>query len=98
MVRQRSLQNGNSGSLFSTSLRQIGQRRLRSAFLGMVDKLSVVSCRLLVLKGHALRRDQKALLCEQSHQGTTSVVPIRFLNKLSSRDDFSRRGICFCVV
>jgi hypothetical protein len=47
MVRQRSLQNGNSGSLFSTILRQMGQRRLRTDFFAMMMiQLSVASCRL----------------------------------------------------
>ena len=35
MVRHRSLQNGNSGSSLSTSLRQVGHRKLRIFFLGI---------------------------------------------------------------
>ena len=34
-MRQRSLQNGKSGSFFNTSLRQVGHRKLRIFFLGI---------------------------------------------------------------
>ena len=38
IVRHRSLQNGNSGSSFRTSLRQVGHRKLFSFFLAIKQK------------------------------------------------------------
>lgn len=35
IVRHLSLQNGNSGSVLNTSLRQVGHRKLRIFFLGI---------------------------------------------------------------
>jgi hypothetical protein len=50
--------------------------------------------RLILRQGTASQVAEKLVLPKVLRQGTTSVVPLSLLI-LSSRGDFSRRGICF---